>query len=154
MPIILIGSQALRGIHLSIDIDNVKCFSFSKEDAKITLFMYNTACLFAYWVFYDKDFDSAIILGTLFSLVVLFSITIRDVIRTINEKEEEAKRVDISVRNKLKDEYQKIYREKRKERLLEKAEQSDLENKKNKMSAVDSPCLKSKQVHFSYLDAI
>lgn len=139
---------------MSIDLEDVKCFSFSKEDAKITLFMYNTACLFAYWVFYDNDFDSAIIVGTLLSLIVLFSITIRDVIRNINEKAEESKKTEIAVRNKLKAEYQRVYRENRKGRLLEKAKTIDCENKKNKISDVDAPCLKSKVVNFSYLDAI
>lgn len=154
IPIIYYISGALRGINLSIDLDEVKCFSFTQKDARITLFMYNTACLFGYWVFYEKDFHSAIITGILASLVALFFLTIKDVFKTINENELQAREVDISVRKKLKDEYQRVYRENRKGQLLEKAKLIDLENKKNKISNVDAPCLKSKLVNFSYLDAI
>jgi len=137
-----------------------KCFAFTVQDTKLLLFLYNTTCFFFYWMFFNSDFNTAFTFAMLASLLGLFVITMNDIFQMQAKSEIERRREEIQVQEKLKAEYQKVYRIKRREDLIKRSAHYQAENKKNKICNVDSPPQQNstsqsslKSIHFSYLDA-
>lgn len=138
-----------------------KCFSFTLQDTKLLLFLYNTTCFFSYWIFFNSDFNAAFSFAMLASLLGLFIITMNDIFQMQAKSEMERRRQEVEVKEKLKTEYQKVYRKKRREDLIQRSAHYQRENKKNEISCVDSPSSQNpltqssvKSIHFSYLDVI
>ncbi len=140
---------------LNIDLDK-KCFSFTWRDAKILLFLYNTTCFFLYWVLLRDDFSISMSTAMIVSLFSLMIITVHDIFEDKNIQRVRERETEILVRKKLKDEYQRVYRNNKREELLKISKNED---KNNHISDVGNPCenfsfnsIETKRVHFSYLE--
>lgn len=152
--------MTMQGEELLPMEENSKCFSFTLKDLKILLFLYNASCFFAYWMFFNGDSEAALSFAMLASLMGLFVITMKDVFAMMAKDEKERRMQEVELQHKLKAEYQKVYKLRKKERLVQRAITCQTENKINQISNMDTPSQKNTQsqvtlktIHFSYLDA-
>ena len=129
-------------------------FPLTRNDLITLLFFYDAAYVF-YWSFVESSHRSSFTLSILVTLIAMFIIVLAHMFSELDEiklsKEEKL------LRNKIKDEYSKVYTLKRKKELLEKTGYIEQGDVSNIVSEVDDPVIiedshnQIKKVHFNYL---
>ena len=130
-------------------------FSFKKRDVEALLFAYNIVYFLCYYLV-TNNFKLCLLIAFVFSLVNLFICAIADTFHKVTEEELKQREEEKLARKKLRDEYQRVHKLKKKIKLLQKA--GCMEEDENIISAVDEPNIPAanynnvaRAVHFNYL---
>ena len=131
----------------------IKLFSYTKQDAAVLLLIYNSTYLICSGLESKNpilSFDVAL----LATFVTLFIITINDFFEKNNEEKKNANEKDEELRKKLRDEYHRAYKIRKKGELLKKAIYSMDVDKDNPRLDHNDDFDSIKKVHFNFLDQI
>ena len=141
-------------IVLDKNSSDFNCFSFTSKDLIILLFVYNityfTVCLLV-----KNDLVICILLAYLMTLVALSVFVTIDIIEKKDELETKQEEYEKQIIKKIKNEYQRIHRLKKKEELLMKAGYIEPEKMQKIITDIEMDFESAKniikQVHFAYL---
>lgn len=126
-------------------LEKIYNLPFSSKDLLGSLVCYNFV-FFVFWRLTHNDMKGAFLVALLVSMVFMLALMSFHLFEKKNEEEHKLLEQDEFLRKQIRDEYQKIYRLKRKTELLAKAGCLDQDEKKKLVSEMDS-----RLVHFFYL---
>lgn len=138
---------------------NIRCFSFNKKDVELLLFIYNIS-FYALTFLIGNDFKSCFLVAFLVSLVALFVVTAIDIFEKVYEDESKLQEMEGDLGEKIRSEYLKIHKLKRRKELLLSTDDLNPDVKKNIISNLDIPhniatnkISEVKKIDFHYLDS-
>ena len=142
-------------------LDKIKCYSFNKQDFIIVLSVYNATYLVSSNIL-KGHLIVCFVIAVLLALIALFIIAWIDLVKKTNEEEAELEHEQNLVRKKIKDEYIKVHKMKRKNELLmkagclppEHAEKTIVVDHDDPPFSLNKDFKKIKEVHFNYIDNI
>ena len=148
-------------IDLNNKLDKIKCYSFSKQDLVILLSVYNAAFLLLTSIVKGHP-AVCFVTAVLLSLISLFAIVWIDLIKMTNEEVAKLEHEQELIRKKLRDEYLKIHKMRRRDELLMKAGCMQKEQSEKNIVvdhdatpfSLNKDFEKVKEVHFNYIDDV
>ena len=140
-------------------LEKISFYSFSKQDFVILLAVYNLA-YFVSWTIIKGHLAICFVIAFLASLLTFLIIVGIDVFDVAEKEENKLQHEEEKLMRKIRDEYQKVYRLKRKQELLKKAgclpEKLKEKNIVSDLEDVDITLYKDsnvvKEVRFNYID--
>lgn len=151
------GIKILANNTLNKESDKLNCFSFSKRDLVILLMIFNTTYYF-FVCLVRRDLMGCLITAVTVGLIVLLTMTLRDIFQKLYEEIYRLRSENIQLRQSFRDEYQRIHRVKRKHELI-KSNNLDVNAEETIISSVDDPLihfynsdLNNGKVHINYLN--
>lgn len=138
-------------------LDKIACFSYTKKDMFSFLSFYNIT-FFICCILLRGYLETCAMIAFLVSLIDLFIITIIDVFEKKNTEESKLHEEELLIRKKIRDEYQRIFRLKRRHKLLMGIKPKEAKAEKNIISGADNPVSRElnvvKKVHFAFLNGL
>ena len=148
-------------VNLDNNLNKIKFYSFSKQDLIILLSVYNSVYLLSTSIIKDH-LIVCFVIAALLSLITLFAIAWVQLIKKTNEEKAESEYEQELIRKKIKDEYLKVHKMKKKNALLMKAdgltpeqfEKSIVVDHDDPPFSISKDFGEVKEVHFNYIDRI
>lgn len=145
---------------MKMKLEQFRCYSFNKQDIAILLSFYNVTYLISWSLLRDTP-KTCFVIAVLSFLFTLFAVTLIDLIQRLNEDRMKIYYEQSLVRKKIRDEYLKVHKVKRKKELLMKAgcllpeqvEKTIVLDHTEPSFTLNKEFGKVKEVHFDYIDS-
>jgi hypothetical protein len=146
---------------LNKNFNNIKLYSFNKQDLIILLSVYNAAYLLFSGII-KGHLIVCFAIAVLLSLMVLFTIAWIDLVQKTNEEEDKLEHEQKLIRKNIRAEYLKIHKVKQKNELLmkagclspEKSEDTIVVDHDAHILSLNKDFGEVNEVHFNYIDRI
>lgn len=139
------------------NLNKVAYLSYSRRDILLVLLLYVTAC-FVFVSLVREDLKGCVLVAFSVALIASFFVTIFHMVEILNNKVKQLQEEQAVFTKSIKEEYQRIYKLKRKHALILKAVRRESEYEGNVILNVEDPQIdmiavrRSHFVHFNYLN--